>query len=184
MLKDITFALWFVLPAAVANVTPIFAAHLPILKNWNAPVDGGRQYKGKDLFGEHKTWRGIITGVLAAALVFALQQHAYETYEWARTVSSGVEYAALPLVLGPLFGLGALGGDAAKSFLKRRRNIEAGKTWFPFDQLDYILGAILISLPFVVLPLRYYAWMLLIWFLIHLVASYIGWLLHLKDDPI
>jgi CDP-2,3-bis-(O-geranylgeranyl)-sn-glycerol synthase len=182
--KDITFALWFLLPAAIANVTPILAAHLPLLQTWNAPLDGGHQYKGKDIFGKHKTWRGIITGTLAALVVFALQQHAYDTYTWAKTISAGVNYTTLPFLLGPLLGIGALGGDAAKSFFKRRLGIEAGKTWFPFDQLDYIFGAILVSLPFVVLPVRFYLWMLVLWFIVHLAASYVGWLLHLKDEPI
>jgi CDP-diglyceride synthetase len=34
-------------------------------------------------------------------------------------------------------------GDAVKSFFKRRLGITPGKSWFPFDQLDFVLGAIL-----------------------------------------
>jgi CDP-2,3-bis-(O-geranylgeranyl)-sn-glycerol synthase len=184
VLKDICFALWFLLPGAFANVTPIFAAHLPVLKKWDAPIDGGMQYRNKELFGKHKTWRGVVTGMIASTIIFSLQQYGYAEYEWVRTISNGVDYESLPLILGPLFGLGALGGDALKSFFKRQRNIPSGKTWFPFDQLDYVLGSIVISLPFILLSLKYYLWMLLLWFLIHLLASYTGWLLHLKDDPI
>lgn len=185
MLRDILFAGWFMLPAAIANATPIFAAVTPGLKHWKTTLDGGRTYRGKLLFGEHKTWRGIVSGMLVATLLFWLQQYLVASTDWASYLAGGVDYASLPtLILGPLFGLGALGGDAVESFFKRQKNIPAGKPWLPFDQLDYIIGAILVSLPFVVVSLQRYAWMIVIWFGMHLLASYIGWLFHLKDEPI
>jgi CDP-2,3-bis-(O-geranylgeranyl)-sn-glycerol synthase len=45
-------------------------------------------------------------------------------------------------VLGLLFGLGAMGGDSVKSFIKRRIGIPPGRPWVPFDQLDFVLGAL------------------------------------------
>lgn len=184
MLHHVLFAFWFLLPAALANVTPILVAVVPGLRRWQAPMDGGRIFRGKRLLGTHKTWRGLVSGTLVATLVLGLQQLAYRDYAWAHTVADGVNYNHLPLFLGALFGLGALGGDALESFFKRQKNIESGKTWIPFDQLDYIVGGLLLSLPCVILSASQYIIIVVIWFIVHVVASYIGWMLDLKEQPI
>lgn len=185
IIHAILFALWFLLPAADANMAPIFAAHLPWLKRFDAPIDGGRTFHGKPLLGTHKTWRGLLAGMVVSTLIFWLQQVLLAHVGWLRPLAGGVDYAALPtFVLGPLFGLGALGGDAVKSFFKRRVGVESGKSWLPFDQLDYVIGGILVTLPFVRLAWTQYLTMLIVWFLMHLLFSYLGWLLHLKEAPV
>ncbi len=37
-----------------------------------------------------------------------------------------------------------MGGDAAKSFVKRRLGIAPGKPWIPWDQVDFVLGALIL----------------------------------------
>lgn len=185
MLHDILFAFWFMLPAAAANAAPIFSARLPGLREWNSRIDLGRQFHGQPLLGSHKTWRGLLSGVAVSTLVLWLEQLLAVHTGWAQSFLGSVDYAALPvLLLGPLFGLGALGGDAIESFFKRRRGTKSGKSWFPFDQLDYIAGALLVSLPFVILSLRQYVLIVVIWFGVHLAGSYAGWRVGLKDEPI
>lgn len=185
MYNDILFALWFLLPAAAANVAPILSAAIPLLKRWDAPIDGGRTLRGKEVLGAHKTWRGLVSGMIVATVVLWAQQALVSHTSWAHSITSGVDYASLPtLLLGPLFAIGALGGDALESFFKRQRGIKSGGTWVPFDQVDYIIGALLVSLPFVVLSPSRYVWALVIWFLMHLFASYVGWLVGLKKQPI
>ena len=184
-MQDVLFSIWFLLPAALANMIPIIAASLPVLRKFDAPIDGGRTWRGHEILGPHKTWRGIVSGILVATIVLWVQQILVNNYEWAAYVAHGVDYSALPvLILGPLFAIGALGGDAIESFFKRQRNIKSGGSWIPFDQLDYIIGSVLISLFFVILTPLQYLWIFVIWFVVHLVASYIGYLLGLKKDPI
>ena len=185
MVQEIFFALWFFLPAGIANVTPILVAKLPVFSRWNAPIDGGKVYKGKRILGAHKTWRGLVTGVAAATLTLWLQQEAALNVSWVAEWTDQVDYAALPiLIVGPLFGLGALGGDAIESFFKRQRNVAPGHGWFPFDQIDYIVGGALLTAPFIRLRFWQYVELLVIWLIVHLISSYIGFLLHLKERPI
>ncbi len=185
MLRDIALAIWFFAPAGIANVTPIFAANIAALKKWDAPIDFGKSVRGIRILGAHKTWRGLIFGVLAATLIFGVQQLLVVHFSWAQSLTRSIDYRHLPtLIVGPLFGLGALGGDAIESFFKRQRRIPPGHGWFPFDQTDYIIGGALATAPYVRLELRQYAWLLILWLLTHLVASYIGFRLHLKDRPI
>lgn len=185
MADDILFAFWFMLPAAVANGAPIISARLPLLERWNARLDFGKRFRGRPLLGSHKTWRGIISGIVLATCSLWLEQLIAGHFSWTRHFTDTIDYPALPtLLLGPLFGLGALGGDAIKSFFKRRRGTRSGDSWVPFDQLDYIVGAVVASLPFVILTLRQYGIILIMWFLLHLLSTFVGWKLGLKEQPI
>lgn len=183
--QDVFFALWFFLPAGVANMMPIFAARWPLLRRYGQPVDGGRTWRGRRIFGAHKTWRGLAVGVVFATLTLWLQQrlllHGTPFDAW----TSQVDYRTLNVfVLGPLFGLGALLGDMAESFLKRQRNLAPGQGWFPFDQTDYIVGGALATMPFVRLSVAQYAWLIGLWLVVHVVASFVGYKLGVKERPI
>ncbi len=184
MLHAALLALWFLLPAAIANVAPIVAAKLPLMRRWETPIDGGKTWRGLPFLGAHKTWRGLLSGIVMGGLTFWLQQTAYRHGGWTHTIAYSVNYAHISWLLGPLMGLGALGGDAIESFFKRRHHVASGKPWIPFDQLDYIIGAVLVSLPFVVLPAAVYVWIFIIWFGMHILFSYLGWRVGLKDAPI
>jgi CDP-2,3-bis-(O-geranylgeranyl)-sn-glycerol synthase len=185
-LQDVLFAVWFFLPAGVANMMPIFAARWPGLRQYNQPVDGGRLFRGRRVFGDHKTWRGLIVGVICATLTLWLQQrlllHNTTLFnDW----TSQVDYSHLNvLLLGPLFGLGALLGDMIESFFKRQRGTPPGQGWFPFDQIDYIMGGTLATLPFVRLRVDQYALLIVMWLALHLLASYIGFKAGIKERPI
>jgi len=185
MFETIFFALWFFLPAAVANVTPIFAAHISFLKKYGYPIDFYKTYKGKRIFGAHKTIRGFIVGIIFATITLWLQQIIVNNSSIIAGLTSQTDYSALPvLIVGPLFGIGALFGDAIESFFKRQRGIKPGDGWFPFDQTDYIIGGALATMPYIKLSILQYIVLIIIWLIIHLIASFIGFKLHLKEKPI
>ena len=184
-MEHLFFALWFFLPAGIANASPILVAKMPGLRTWDAPIDGGKTYRGQRIMGAHKTWRGLVTGIVAATLTLWLQQVAIDHIAWLAEWTNQVDYHDLPiLIVGPLFGFGALGGDAIESFFKRQRKVAPGHGWFPFDQTDYIIGGALATAPFIRLHFWQYIELLVIWLVVHVVASYIGYILHLKERPI
>lgn len=164
-------AFWYFLPAGIANVVPPLAVKIPGLKHWDTPLDFNKTYHGVRIFGGHKTVRGLIVGLVCGTLTCYFQ-----------SLLIPVPYN--PVILGFLLSLGALGGDAIKSFFKRRTSIEPGKTWFPFDQLDFILGGLLLSSFYFIPPASVYLGIFIIYFGLHLLFSYLGYLLHLKADPI
>jgi CDP-2,3-bis-(O-geranylgeranyl)-sn-glycerol synthase len=139
LLHSVLQVLYFFLPAYLANMSPVLVG-----RRFSAlaiPIDGGQTLRGKRIFGDHKTWRGLLAGIVAGALVFEMQRLAYEA-----GVARGlalIDYSAHPLLPGLLMGLGAGAGDAVKSFFKRRIDIEPGASWPVFDQLDFFLGAYL-----------------------------------------
>lgn len=184
-MHTLLFALWFFLPAGIANVAPIIAAKLPGIRGLNAPLDRGRIWRGKRIFGSHKTWRGIVAGIIAACVTVYVQQLIYQSYDLVFLGDHSLSYLDYsPFLLGVLFGFGALGGDALKSLVKRQMNVADGDAWFPFDQLDYIIGACLLTSLITVRTISEYVAIVLVWFVMHLVFSYIGYLLRLKAKPI
>lgn len=185
MLHDIVIALWFFIPAGMANIAPVLAVKIPWIKRFDAPIDGGRTLGGKRLLGANKTWRGILAGMVLAAFTLALQQAIVASSPQFAHFLWPVNYAAMPtLLLGSLFAIGALGGDAIESFFKRQLDIRPGTAWVPFDQIDYVIGAILATAPIVHLSWQQNAWAIVLWVGIHFGAAYVGYLLKLKKTPV
>lgn len=182
MNQDFIVVIWILLSVGAANMAPMFAARLPKLKNWNMPLDFNKTYKGKPIFGKNKTWRGLLSGVVVAIIVLLLQQILLSITESDITIGNKDFTDYSPILLGALLGAGALLGDAIESFLKRRVGIAPGKSWFPFDQIDYIIGAALLSYLIMPLTAAQYILMIAVGFLLHLIATTIGYLLHLKEN--
>ena len=135
-------ALWLFLPAYMANMAPVFAAKL--FPRWNARIDGGRDWSdGRPVLGSGKTWRGLWAGAFLGAATAALQSLVRYTDVDFSDFGYGTGGWVAPLLLGFALGLGALVGDTAKSFFKRRRDRKPGAPWVPFDQLDFVVGGLL-----------------------------------------
>lgn len=162
------------LPAGFANMTPVFASRTPGLKNWTTPLDFGKTWRGKRIFGANKTWRGLLAGTLVGGLVYALE-----------LVILRANPGVGAFMFGALLGFGALMGDAVESFFKRQRNVPAGHPWFPFDQIDYLIGSLVVAWPaFVRLPFGEVVLILLIFFGLHIAVVFIGYQLGIRDKPI
>lgn len=173
-------ALLFFLPAGFANAFPPIANKIPFINKWKTPLDLGKKYKGKRIFGANKTYRGLITGSiiggLSAIVIKAIFPHEFVGF------TSHLSFENF--ILGTILGFGALLGDAIESFFKRQSGINSGESWLFFDQIDYVLGAIIFSIPFARFTLDQYAFVILSLFGLHLLVSYIGFLLGFKDKPI
>lgn len=184
MLNDLLFGLWLFLPAGFANAAPVFANKIPALSSLGRPLDHGKTFRGKRIFGDHKTYRGLLVGILVGVLTALLQAWLYDNSEWVRDNLGLYDKATLALKAGFLLGLGALVGDAVKSFFKRQFSVPSGQAWAPFDQLDYVIGGLVFYSLIDVLSLYQYLIIIFIWVVIHPIATFIGWLLKLKDSPL
>jgi CDP-2,3-bis-(O-geranylgeranyl)-sn-glycerol synthase len=131
LLRFVWESLWFFLPAFVGNQFPGMALWIMAKCNrshWNVPVN-------ERWLGKNKTWPAYPAAVLGAVLTVFLQ----------RSVSSEClpDCSSSPWILGALFGIGIAAGDQIKSFFKRRIGIPPGERWWPFDQLDFVVGGLL-----------------------------------------
>lgn len=181
---DIFATIWLFTAAGLANSAPVFANKIPLLNQWRTPIDFGIKFRNRPLFGKNKTWRGLLFGTLISVITIYTQKAILILLDADITIN-GVSFMSLPtLSLGLLLGLGPLVGDFVESFFKRQIGVKPGSSWFPFDQLDYIIGAVIFTLPLIQLSLLQYLSLFIIGFGIHLIASYVGYLLKLKDAPI
>jgi len=156
-------ALEFIFPAYVANAVPVLAGG-------GRPLDGGRNFlDGKPIFGKNKTIRGFLVGLMMGT-VAGLAESLVFNY---------------PLSFGFAISLGALVGDLAGAFAKRRLGLPPGELLPIVDQIDFIAGAIVFSLP---ISLQWLSWELAVTVLIitppiHLLTNFGAYKLGLKSNP-
>jgi CDP-2,3-bis-(O-geranylgeranyl)-sn-glycerol synthase len=162
------------LPAGIANMAPLIANKLPYVNRWHTPMDFGHSFRGIRIFGANKTWRGLVSATIAGTLVGALfHDKFFPDIEWSTYL---LQCAAI--------SAGALIGDAAKSFFKRQRGVPPGSTWFPFDQIDFIIGALIFMLPFGWPPLSGILAIFLVYFGGHVVITFVSYHMGFKEKPI
>ena len=173
--------LFLFLPAGLANLVPPFAAiYLP---KYDQPMDFGKTFKGKRILGDHKTFRGLVTGMLMAELLFLLQIYLFDTQPFFKSLSL-INYDSTSIFFGLALGFGALAGDAIKSFVKRQINIVPGASWFPWDQIDWVIGSLLISQFFISINLQTAGTYLLLGLVLHLIIKFIGFLIKMNKTVI
>lgn len=177
-LVQILGLIYFMLPAYIANMAPVLGKG--ILKQLAVPIDAGKKWKGKPILGKNKTWRGVILGTAAGALVFLAQKYFYACN--ATKALSIIDYSTATLWIGVMLGLGAIIGDAAESFFKRRSGIKPGKKWFPFDQIDFTIGALLFASVYYFPGWGNAAVIIVLSMLGHVLFSHLGYYLRLKKD--
>lgn len=154
-------ALKFIFPAYCANATPVLAGG-------GTPMDFGKNfYDGKRIFGNNKTFRGFFFGLAIGIFVGSME----------------CVFFHFPVLFSVLIPLGALLGDLTGAFLKRRLGIAPGGLLPIVDQVDFVIGAIVFSIPLAILNWEVAVTVLLITPPIHLFTNYLAYKMKLKRHP-
>ena len=178
MVEILLTTFWFILPAALANMAASFSAKIPFL---NIPIDFNQEFRGKRIFGNHKTIRGFLFGIIVSILIVFIQKILYADMRQFTILN----YSQINIfLLGFLMGFGALIGDSIESFFKRQINIKPGQPWLPFDQIDWILGSLLLTLIYIPIPLYIFITSLLIFIPLHFLSNYIGYYIKVKESKL
>jgi CDP-2,3-bis-(O-geranylgeranyl)-sn-glycerol synthase len=157
-------SLKFIFPAYCANAAPVLAGG-------GLPMDFGKNFSdGKRIFGKNKTFRGFFFGWAIGILVGLVEG----------IVFGFTPYSALFSILTPL---GALLGDLIGAFVKRRLNIAPGGLLPVVDQIDFVVGALVFSLPLAIIYWQLAVAVLIITPPIHLLTNYVAYKLKLKSNP-
>lgn len=159
MYVDLTvvgYALYYILPAYVANA-------MPTLFGGKTLIDFDRRFiDGRPIFGEHKTVRGFIIGLVAGVAVAFVQGS---------------------LIVGSVLTLGALLGDLGGAFIKRRLNFSPGQPFPILDQLDFIVGAFLLVSLVSVPSIETIFFITILTPFFHILTNTFAYLLRIKDVP-
>lgn len=164
------------LPAYFGNMAPVLAGG--VLKKLAHPIDFNKTFRGKPIFGTHKTFRGLIMASLFGIIIFALQKLLYQ-FPFFQKISL-IDYSNYTLLVGFLLGFGAIIGDLVKSFFKRQFNHKAGTPWIPFDQTDYVVGALLFVSIIYIPSWQAILVIFIASFLLHIIANHLAYYLKIR----
>ena len=143
-------------PVILGGIFNMIFTKTKFFKNHAKPIDMGRYFvDGKPIFGKNKTYLGFVSMVIFTAIAQIL---------WGKLVVNiqceefGIFYAEYQnsllnnLWIGALLGFSYMIFELPNSFIKRRLDIEEGKTkiegvgkfFFVFDQIDSLLGIVIV----------------------------------------
>lgn len=169
-------AFWILFPAYAAN-------GFPPLARGTRPIDFGKKFfDGRRILGDGKTWEGFALGLFIGSLVGILEAYLYPDLN-AYANLFDVSLPKMDVFIGFLIAFGALCGDLAGSFIKRRLGMERGADAPGLDQLNFVVGAILFVYWFTEISIWMILIMLIVTPVIHRIASIIGYVLKFKQVP-
>ncbi len=177
--ETVVVAVWAMLPAYVPN-------NFAVLAGGGTPIDGGRTWNGKRLLGDGKTWRGTAVGIVAGAILALILNAIRSPATSALGVTLPDKFPIAAVIALPA---GAMLGDMAASFLKRRTGRERGAAFPGIDQLDFVVVSLLLvllaaptwTLDTFTIPVLVVVFVMTP--LLHLVTNGIAYLLGLKNEP-
>jgi len=164
ILHELFYVFKIFLPALIANGSPVL-----IRKGY--PIDFKRKFfDGRRILGDGKTFEGFALGLF------------FGTYTG--FVEALVFYDEKFVLIGVISSLGALLGDIAGSFVKRRLGLKRGAKAPLLDQLDFVYGAALVlsifGFEFNILSFIIFQIIVII---LHVITNRIAYVLKLKPVP-
>src|SRR5262245_27894025 len=151
-MREFWIIAYLFLPLLVGLALHGFCIKYDILAFLCHPIDRGRKFRGKRIFVENKTYRGIVAVSLGTVIGFGLQSLLFHRLASVRSVEL-FDYAFIKSVaLGGAMGVAAMLSELPNSFIKRQFEIAPGtaaKGWkalifYVYDQIDFLLGAWLV----------------------------------------
>ena len=167
-------SIWIIIPAFAANG---FAP----LSRGKRPIDGNKKFfDGRPIFGKGKTWEGLILSLFVATLIGIVQQYAFPYLPFDQSPIL-LDIVPMNAYMGFILGLGAMVGDLAGSFIKRRINLPRGSPAPILDQDDFVLGALGFAALIIAVKLQWVLLLVVITPMIHLIANYIAFKIRVKN---
>ncbi len=169
-------ALWFILPAYVANSSPTyFYKKFPRLH----PIDFNRTFfDGREILGRGKTFEGFTIGTLCGIFMGYVQIILQNILD---LPSVGIFEMTLKLAF--VLSLGALLGDMIASFFKRRAGLKRGAKTPLLDTLDFLIGALVLASFTVEIEPATAIFLFIITPIIHRCANIFAFRRGMKDVP-
>ena len=148
---------------ACANGAPVLAKKL-LGSRYRAPLDGGLcLWDNRPLFGPSKTWRGLVSALLATG--------------------AGAVVLGVPFWLGIGFAALSMIGDLLSSFTKRRMGLPSSSMALALDQVPEALLPVLAFSGYFALQGHEVVVAVVLFFVAQLLVSPLLYLLRWRDRP-
>ena len=152
------------------------------LKALTRPIDNGNSFRGKRVFGDNKTFRGLVAVAIGTAAGFGVQvllhgilgPRDFELIDYRRP---GI------LLIGFAMGMAAMLSELPNSFIKRQLGVApgsatkgfAGWLFYCLDQVDMLFGVWLVLSFLVTVTVPRILWSIVFLFAAHQVITIIGY---------
>jgi len=147
----------------IANGAPILGT-VVFRSSFDHPLDNRRTFgDGRPLFGESKSWRGIVLALLLTPLASIL--------------------LGLGWLLGSVVAVFAMLGDLFSSFIKRRIGMPSSSMALGLDQVPEALFPLLAAHLLVDMTMQQTGLLVLLFFVLELVLSRILYWMHIRNQP-
>ncbi|MCD6434148.1 MAG: CDP-2,3-bis-(O-geranylgeranyl)-sn-glycerol synthase [Candidatus Diapherotrites archaeon] len=155
----------------IGFIVPMYAANsLAMLLGGGKPLDLNTKFiDGRPLFGRGKTIKGCIAGILAGIIFGLFFYLIYPMQNYLLFVLSS--------------SIGAIAGDIAGSFIKRRFGLKRGSPVPLLDQLDFVAGALIFGSSFMVPTIKELAVIVVVTLVAHKLGNIIAFLFKIKKVP-
>lgn len=182
-------------PVILAGIFNMVWCKLSVGNFMKKPIDGGvYMWDGRRLFGDNKTWKGLVGMIFGGAFLtafwgllcgtnpfFTTHNYIYVTRE--NTIMYNV-------LIGVFFGLAYALFELPNSFMKRRMDIKPGKTtsglkkvlFIFMDQADSIFGCVLVVCFVYSMSVQFYFMYVLVGALTHIILNMLLYLVKLRKN--
>lgn len=156
------------IPLYVANSSAmLFSGKKQIDFNFNF-------FDGKPLFGKGKTIKGTFFGILSGIIIVLIVNFYFQ---------GNTPIIPRYVFYGILLSFGAIIGDMAASFVKRRFDITTGEPILLLDQLDFVVGGILFGSIIYSVSAEMFLLICFITLIAHKASNYLAFKLKIKKVP-
>ncbi len=174
--ENFLFSLTLILPLVISGFLHMFIVKKNLFSVLNKPIS-------VDLFGRNKTYRGFVAmpvltyiGLLCSNWISYFKNHQFNQ----------VQILSLGLLLGLFYALFEL----PNSWMKRRLNIEPGKTpnknkalFIFIDQADSVMGCLFAYALFMDLTILTVVFVIFLGPSLHLMVNFVLYLFKLRKEP-
>lgn len=147
--------LFTMLPVVLGAASVVLFTKTAFFRAHRSPVDGGKMLGGERIFGDHKTWIGMLAYLVfctVAQLLVGLFSRVLGLEAYNQMYSLHQNTIPYNLMIGALFGLAYALFELPNSFLKRRMHIPPsghagglkGAFFFILDQIDSLIGCAIV----------------------------------------
>lgn len=130
-----------VFPIFLPGLVLILTLKAEILRFLDHPLDFNKTINGERIFGENKTFRGLLLYSFGAIVVSSFF---YQFYHRGADDFIHPVFALNPILIGLMYGVFYNLGELTNSFLKRRISIPAGECRYPLQRITDLLDGFIV----------------------------------------
>lgn len=179
----------FSIPVSFAGIAHMFIVKKNLLPHLLYPLDHYRTINHKRIFGDSKTYRGLLSMViLSIAGVFIVNffDKNFEAFRRFNIIDMS-KSAWWKVLLGATFGVAYIIGELPNSFIKRQRKIAEGKSGgiihTIIDQVDSPIACLLFTKPLIGFSWQFFFAGCVFYLVLHMFFNVLLFAFGLRKNP-